>query len=140
MASRRGVEHCASLHVSGLPLCLGDPHAPMTENSIDLTCLVSAMSARVRNLPSCNALHDLGKAHRLVNARDRKREVLHHASHSRVGVTGVHHVLHGRRRVDLHRAEVREAGHGRRVAPELLAERIAEVVRWVGRAVRFELG
>jgi hypothetical protein len=56
----------------------------MTEYSIDFTCLLY-MNAEL--LPeSIHSLHNLRKAHGFINARNSKRQVLHHRTHHTIGI------------------------------------------------------
>ena len=61
----------------------------ITEYSIDLTCLGASSirtgrsEARERQK---DRLHDFSKAHGLIDTRNRKSKILHHAAHHTVGI------------------------------------------------------
>ena len=61
----------------------------ITEYSIDLTCLgtssVRAGQLETRDLRK-DRLHDFSEAHGLIDTRDCKGEILHHAAHHAVGI------------------------------------------------------
>lgn len=96
---------------------MGAVSKTITENSIDLTCLLSAASGIA-------ALHDLGESHCLVDTRDGKCQVLHHPSHTPRRVLGFDHLLQAAVGVDLHCVEVVEPVDESCVLAELLGEGI----------------
>mmetsp|Transcript_49369 Transcript_49369/g.139809 ORF Transcript_49369/g.139809 Transcript_49369/m.139809 type:complete len:201 (-) Transcript_49369:273-875(-) len=79
-------------------------------------------------------LHELRKAHRLIDARNGFGEVLHQRLNSvglRTRPRHLSELVHLNLRIDLHTKKVVVPGDSRRVLAELLCESIAKIVRGV---------
>jgi hypothetical protein len=129
----------------------------ITEYSIDLTCLgtssIRAGRSGATHLQK-DRLHDFCKAHGLVDARDCKSKILHHAAHhavrigctrrivskedrckstSRTNRTLFNHLLDGTRRVDFHGKQVLESVDFGCILRKLLTKGIGKIVSWICR-------